>query len=177
MEFSEPGVYSAIATHRVPMTTLYDVLGVSTLATPKQIGRAYHTQALQLHPDKGGSPDAFHRLHWAHSVLSNHRQQYDPAQVMIVDRTHKTTTIQRTVVDKATICDRCLGTGLSYIVPNLTSHFRAPHVRCAYCIHGYINVRLSIVRETISLHGPLRFPGKGDQRPGYPPADLIIEMR
>ena len=69
--------------HRVKDTELYDVLGVPTNATTKQIKMAYYKRAKQLHPDKNpndpNANDKFQSVGAAYQVLSNPelRQKYD----------------------------------------------------------------------------------------------------
>ncbi len=60
----------------------YDVLGVSTSATPAEIKKAYFKLAKVTHPDKNKSPTAkqeFARLGEAYEILSDEvkRKQYD----------------------------------------------------------------------------------------------------
>jgi curved DNA-binding protein CbpA len=58
---------------------LYQTLGVDRSASAADIRRAYRRRAKSAHPDAGGSPEAFNRLHTALSVLSDdaRRQRYD----------------------------------------------------------------------------------------------------
>ncbi len=58
---------------------LYKVLEVNKSATAAEIRDAYRRLAKIRHPDKGGSDEAFKKLHFAYEVLSNkaHRDQYD----------------------------------------------------------------------------------------------------
>lgn len=49
---------------------LYSVLGVHPSADAAEIRRKYRQAALRSHPDKGGSPEAFHLLTLAFEVLS-----------------------------------------------------------------------------------------------------------
>ena len=68
--------------------SLYDVLGVSSSATPAEIRTAYRKLALELHPDKrGGSgwadtTERFIKVSEAYATLSNarKRERYDAAQ-------------------------------------------------------------------------------------------------
>ena len=61
----------------------YDLVGVSTAATPAEIKKAYYKKAKELHPDKNvGNPEAkekFQQLQTAYQVLSNDelRAKYD----------------------------------------------------------------------------------------------------
>ncbi len=63
----------------------YDVLGVSSLATPKEIKIAYYKKCKELHPDKNTassktqSHSQFVKLNEAYSILSNasSRRDYD----------------------------------------------------------------------------------------------------
>ena len=68
--------------HRVQVTTLYDVLGVSPDASTDQLRRAYRQAARLLHPDLNpaeGSAEAMGRLNDAWSVLGDpdRRRRYD----------------------------------------------------------------------------------------------------
>lgn len=59
------------------MYRYYELLGVSRDADDAAIKRAYHRQALKLHPDKpGGSTAAFRELDRAQKVLTDRRQRY-----------------------------------------------------------------------------------------------------
>ena len=61
-------------------TTLYDTLGVSPLATTKDIVKAYRKLAMRLHPDKPtGDAQKFQQLQAAHEVLidAGKRKLYD----------------------------------------------------------------------------------------------------
>jgi hypothetical protein len=68
-------------------TALYDLLGVATTATSKDIKRAYYQRAREWHPDKNpGDEDAaerFRELHAAYQTLSNDdgRAAYDATGV------------------------------------------------------------------------------------------------
>lgn len=63
------------------MSNFYDVLGVSSTATPEEIKRAYRKLARQTHPDVAGpeSEDRFKEISRAYEVLSDpeKRQLYD----------------------------------------------------------------------------------------------------
>jgi len=52
------------------MKNLYDVLGVQPSADAADIRSKYRQAALRIHPDKGGSSEAFHLLTFAFEVLS-----------------------------------------------------------------------------------------------------------
>ena len=59
----------------------YDVLGVETDATNKEIRSAYRSMAKKYHPDKGGDPSVFELIVQAFNVLSDadKRGEYDKA--------------------------------------------------------------------------------------------------
>lgn len=59
---------------------LYAILGVANDADFGEIKKAYKKKALELHPDKGGSKEAFQALSNAYEVLS------DPIQRLAYDR-------------------------------------------------------------------------------------------
>ncbi|GLY64614.1 J domain-containing protein [Amycolatopsis taiwanensis] len=58
----------------------YELLGVGKDASTAEIKSAYRSRARALHPDFGGSPDAFHELRLAYETLS------DPLRRAIYDR-------------------------------------------------------------------------------------------
>ena len=62
-----------------PFGSLYDILQVPPHARLDEIKLAFRKRALQVHPDKGGSKDAFHQVYHALEVLSNPeaRKSYD----------------------------------------------------------------------------------------------------
>ena len=49
----------------------FDVLGVRDSATEAEIKKAFRTQSLQLHPDKGGSTEAMQELKEAYDQLKD----------------------------------------------------------------------------------------------------------
>ena len=57
----------------------YESLGVDSTATAKNIRQAFRTKAKHMHPDRGGSPEAFKNLANAYDVLSTpaKRRVYD----------------------------------------------------------------------------------------------------
>ena len=59
----------------------YEVLQVSATAEPDTIHRVYRLLAQRFHPDnqESGSPDRFHQIHEAYTVLSDpeRRAKYD----------------------------------------------------------------------------------------------------
>jgi molecular chaperone DnaJ len=57
----------------------YDVLGVSKGASADEIKKAFRRKAVELHPDKGGSEEAFKEVNEAYEVLKDDkkRQRYD----------------------------------------------------------------------------------------------------
>eukprot|EP00435_Cladocopium_sp_Y103_P073560 s590_g44.t1 len=59
--------------------TLYDVLQAQEDATVDEIKAAFKRRALEVHPDKGGSKEAFHQVYQAFETLSDTkaRQKYD----------------------------------------------------------------------------------------------------
>ena len=61
------------------MSDLYRVLGVKWNATQEEIHSAYRDKAKILHPDCGGSVEAFRELATAYDVLSDtkRRARYD----------------------------------------------------------------------------------------------------
>lgn len=44
----------------------YELLGVATNSTPKEVRKAYYQLALLCHPDKGGDPKDMHMIHYAY---------------------------------------------------------------------------------------------------------------
>ena len=63
----------------MPQVSLYDVLLVDQHATVNEIKLAFKKRALQVHPDKGGSKEAFHLVYKALETLADPeaRQKYD----------------------------------------------------------------------------------------------------
>jgi len=59
----------------------YQTLGVDRNASPKEIKQAYRKEALQNHPDKGGSTEKMQQINKANEVLKNpaSRASYDAA--------------------------------------------------------------------------------------------------
>lgn len=62
-----------------PKRNLYDVMGVAKDASNSGIRAAYRKLAVQLHPDKGGDPEAFAEMQAAYQILCSValRQRYD----------------------------------------------------------------------------------------------------
>lgn len=60
-------------------TSLYAILGVGKDSDKESISRAYKKLALVHHPDKGGHPDMFRQIVFAHEVLKDEerRRRYD----------------------------------------------------------------------------------------------------
>lgn len=54
---------------------LYAVLGITKSATPEEIRKAYRRRAKKLHPDHGGSVEAFGELALAYETLSDERSR------------------------------------------------------------------------------------------------------
>lgn len=52
-------------------TELYDVLGVSPVATTEDIKKAFKKLAIKHHPDRGGDMEKFKEINAAHEVLSD----------------------------------------------------------------------------------------------------------
>jgi len=63
---------------------LYELLQVQASADEVEIKKAYHAQARIHHPDKGGDPEKFKKIHEAYQILS------DPEQRRTYDRTGTT---------------------------------------------------------------------------------------
>ena len=61
----------------------YEVLGIKTTATIKEIKKAFRQKAHHNHPDKGGTVELFHPIQKAYDVLS------DPSKRKIYDETGK----------------------------------------------------------------------------------------
>ena len=63
----------------MPQATLYEALLVSQDATLDEIKLAFKRRALQVHPDKGGSKEAFHLVYQALETLADPeaRKKYD----------------------------------------------------------------------------------------------------
>lgn len=61
------------------MTNFYEVLVVAPTATLDEIKLAFKRQALQVHPDKGGSKESFHLVYQALETLADPeaRRKYD----------------------------------------------------------------------------------------------------
>lgn len=59
--------------------SLYEDLGVSPDATPEEIKAAGRRRSKETHPDRGGEPEAFHRVQRALAVLRDplRRETYD----------------------------------------------------------------------------------------------------
>ena len=49
----------------------YDVLGIDRNASLEDIKVAFKRRALQVHPDKGGSKEAFHAVYKAFEILAD----------------------------------------------------------------------------------------------------------
>ncbi|HET6504489.1 MAG TPA: DnaJ domain-containing protein [Amycolatopsis sp.] len=67
----------------------YELLGVGRNASATDIKSAYRSKARSLHPDAGGSPDAFHLLTEAYETLS------DPSRRAAYDRNFRSATLPR----------------------------------------------------------------------------------
>ena len=66
--------------------SLYDVLLVKQDATLDEIKLAFKKRALQVHPDKGGSKEAFHVVYQALETLVDPaaRQKYDTSLALSI---------------------------------------------------------------------------------------------
>ena len=64
-----PRARSAIA----QQASLWDILGLQSNATVPEIKRAYRLRALEAHPDRGGSDEAFRVLHSAYEAALKRR--------------------------------------------------------------------------------------------------------
>ena len=49
--------------------SFYDVLGLQQNASLEEIRLAFKQRALEVHPDKGGTTEAFHRVYQAFETL------------------------------------------------------------------------------------------------------------
>lgn len=84
------------------MVDYYKILGVTRNADLKQIKLMYRLKARELHPDKGGDPEAFKELAEAYRVLSDaklrarHDRGEDPMQ-------HERTIVQQAMGRLATL--------------------------------------------------------------------------
>jgi curved DNA-binding protein CbpA len=70
----------------------YNTLEVAQTATPEQITRAYRRLALKLHPDRGGSTQAFQLLGLAYETLNDEikRDVYDQVYPYTIRRSPRT---------------------------------------------------------------------------------------
>ena len=70
------------------MRDLYQILGIKRAAARDEIHKAYRRKAKSLHPDSGGSVEAFGELSTAYTVLSDpdRRERYDTTGEVIVVR-------------------------------------------------------------------------------------------
>ena len=61
------------------MRNLYEVLGISTDARSEQVHAAYRARVKEVHPDAGGTAEAFNEVALAYEVLINdvRRKRYD----------------------------------------------------------------------------------------------------
>lgn len=67
------------------MTDYYEILGVSSSATPEELRKAYISSSLKYHPDRNSDPEAktkFQEIANAYSILSDpsKRKDYDTAK-------------------------------------------------------------------------------------------------
>ncbi|SQD95394.1 hypothetical protein FMEAI12_3120017 [Parafrankia sp. Ea1.12] len=74
-----PRVPLRLARWTVDEGSLYEVLGIVRTATDAEIRAAYRRAAKHAHPDAGGSPRSFQRVHAAYRVLGDpaRRRAYD----------------------------------------------------------------------------------------------------
>ena len=77
MSTLQPSVYSGLVL-QTPMS-FYDVLGLQQNASMEDIRLAFKQRALEVHPDKGGTKEEFHRVYQAFETLvaRQRREQYD----------------------------------------------------------------------------------------------------
>lgn len=59
-----------VAAEEAAFVNHFEVIGVTSASTASEIRKSYHKLALRLHPDKGGTKEAFQRLQTAYSVLT-----------------------------------------------------------------------------------------------------------
>ena len=82
----------------VNTTRYYEILGVSKTATHDEIRKAYRKKAVKLHPDKGGSEEAFQELQQAYEVLSDDDKRKVLYFVLLYSNLHSAALLLRTVV-------------------------------------------------------------------------------
>ncbi|MEB3150217.1 MAG: J domain-containing protein [Sphaerospermopsis sp.] len=75
----------------------YDVLGVSSDASPEEIKSKYKSLAQHHHPDKGGDEETFKRIKTAYEILIDpvRRKQYDTTGSTAQDRSIRDECLER----------------------------------------------------------------------------------
>jgi DnaJ family protein A protein 2 len=107
----------------------YATLGITRYADNVQIKKAYHSLALQHHPDKGGDVEKFKCINEAYETLSdpNKRSIYDNVPILSMSKRRKSPLYTKTIkvdlidlynglnsivfLDENFQCDICLGVG------------------------------------------------------------------
>lgn len=72
---SEPQSPGPPSAKKKPYSPHFEVLGLSPGASDEEVKRAYRQRALETHPDRGGSAEAFRAVHAAFEHIHTRRSQ------------------------------------------------------------------------------------------------------